>query len=297
MLASASSRLDTVSRPRTSMRASSPRAPQFGWRRWVVSMGVICALGGFQSAIAEVTDVGPRLALSIILWLLSMPLFMIPLVASFKWAVRRRIGWMLTLLMSLAIAAAVGSLLSVVYCTLLRHQPRMLPLFLPWRGMASWTFSRAAGLGGIWGSSICVLWVLSFAYPFAAEGPAARARGREAHARGRNAAQRRRALAAPPAARAALPAQHAQRHRRAGHAGAARSPPPHRVPGRSAPRRAPRRGRDGDARRRDRVASESTPRSSSRATQARWSFAGRSPTTRTTSSCRGCSSNRSSRTP
>ena len=162
------------------MRASSspPRATPFGWRRWVVSMGVICALGGFQSAIAEVTDVGPGLALSIILWLLSMPLFMIPLVASFTWAVRRRIGWMPTLLMSLAVAAAVGAVLSVVYSELLRHQPRLLPLFLPWRGMASWTFSRAAGLGGIWGSSICVLWVLSFAYPFAAE--EARQRSHEA---------------------------------------------------------------------------------------------------------------------
>ena len=151
------------------MRASSPRAILFGWRRWVVSMGVIFALGGFQSAIAELTDVGPRLAFSIIVWLLGMPLFMIPLVASFKWAVRRRIGWVLTLLMSLAVAAIVGAVFSVVFCALLRHQPRLLQLFMPWRGMASWTFSMAAGFGGIWGSTICVLWVLSFAYPFAAE--------------------------------------------------------------------------------------------------------------------------------
>lgn len=160
------------------VRASSPRAAPFGWRRWVVSVGVIFALGGFQSAIAELTDVGPGLASSILLWLLGMPLFMIPLVASFKWAVRRRVGWVLTLLMSLAVAVAVGAVFSVVFWSLLRHQPRLHQLLTPWRGVASWTLSMAAGFGGIWGSTICVLWVLSFAYPFAAE--EARQRSHEA---------------------------------------------------------------------------------------------------------------------
>jgi signal transduction histidine kinase len=160
------------------VRASSPRSAAFGWRRWVVSVGVVFALGSFQAAIAALTDVGPGLAFSILLWLLGMPLFMIPLVGSFKWAARRRLGWVLTLLVSFALAAAVGAVVSVVFCALLRHQPRELQRFTPWRAATPWTHSMAAGFGGIWGTAICVLWVLSFAYPFAAE--EARQRSHEA---------------------------------------------------------------------------------------------------------------------
>lgn len=133
-----------------------------------MSAGVVLALGSFQAAIAVLTDVGPGHAVQIILWFLSMPLIMIPLVASFKWAARRRLGWVLTLLMSIAVAAAVGAAFMVAFCALLQHL-RPLQLLVPWRAMTSWTYSMAAGFGGIWGTAICVTWVLAFAYPFAAE--------------------------------------------------------------------------------------------------------------------------------
>ncbi|APR78598.1 sensor histidine kinase [Minicystis rosea] len=93
-----------------------------------------------------------------------MPVFMLPLIATFNWAARRRLGSVLTLATSLAVAAGVALGVSLgIYSVQLRF-PHLLP-----RPSQLPTYGRVAGIGLVLGIMLCAVWALAFVFPFAAD--------------------------------------------------------------------------------------------------------------------------------
>jgi signal transduction histidine kinase len=93
-----------------------------------------------------------------------MPVFMLPLFASFSWAARRRFSSALTILTILVVATVIGIAFGLATFTVMRDEPRILP-----RLSHPPTASMAAGLGVVFGIFMCAVWALAFVYPFAAE--------------------------------------------------------------------------------------------------------------------------------
>jgi signal transduction histidine kinase len=128
-----------------------------------VGIAVVSVVGIFQAApaaLSEEREVWPRVAF----WILTVPLLMLALSASFEWAVRRRIGSALTVLMSLAIAAALSLVLSVVVWLVLQRYPYLFP-----QAPRPQTYVRVAGFGLAFCGALCAVWALAFVFPFAAE--------------------------------------------------------------------------------------------------------------------------------
>ncbi|MDC3988633.1 sensor histidine kinase [Polyangium jinanense] len=146
--------------------STSPLYTQFfGWRRWAVGTAVVFGVMVLQilpSAVSRQPE--SDIALRITFLLVTIPLLMFALSASFHWATRRRLASGRTLLVSLLVAAVVGatSTLAIVYVALsfpsLGMQPeRRAP------------YSILAAFGVVYGLIMCAVWALAFVYPFAAE--------------------------------------------------------------------------------------------------------------------------------
>src|SRR5712692_4502946 len=177
-----------------------------------------------------------KLAVSMI----GLPILIWGSPAGIRWAAGRRSGPLLLLFGGMLSAGALyAALLAAVHLASL-HFAALRP------ATGARATSAALRIGFAMGLTNFGLWVLAFIFPFAFED--ARFRALEARQLRTAAGQ------APLASRAPLLAQHAQRRCRAGDRGRARSAPPARLAGRPLARFAPRRTRDADPGRADRLA-------------------------------------------
>ncbi|MDI1446392.1 histidine kinase [Polyangium sp. 6x1] len=137
----------------------------FGWRRWAVGTVVVLGVMLLQT-LPSVLSRQPAddLALRLAFLLVTVPLLMFALSASFHWATRRRLTSGRTLLVSLLVAAVVGvaSTLAIVFVALSFPSLGMQP-----ERRASYTL--LAVFGAVYGLFMCGFWALAFVYPFAAE--------------------------------------------------------------------------------------------------------------------------------
>jgi signal transduction histidine kinase len=134
-----------------------------GWKRWVMALAVVAALGLCQALMAALSGEEMRILPRLVLWILAVPLLMLPVFACSNWAARRRLGSGLTLFISVAVSAIGG----VGLCVggLLAAGNRSPVLWLP----HSTTLPRAVLVGVILGVITCGVWALAFVYPFAME--------------------------------------------------------------------------------------------------------------------------------
>lgn len=148
-----------------SVGASPPPDHSFGRKRRAFGVAVVLAVTIPQAVPSLLfRDQTKDYELHLIFLLIGVPVLMLVLSVSSRWATRLRLGSAQALFAGLAVASTVGAAFAVALVFVAKNVPSLG--LQPDRPM---TYPLVVVVGSAYGILMCAVWALAFVYPFAAE--------------------------------------------------------------------------------------------------------------------------------